>query len=347
MARNAKNGIWGKKGLFGTSGDDELSTVGAKTTLKGRAGNDTLEGGPRDDKLHGGRGEDVLEGLGGRDKLWGGRQDDFLDGGNGNDMLRGGRGEDRLEGGNGRDKLWGGRHDDILDGGSGNDMLRGGRGEDRLEGGDGRDKLWGGRQSDFLEGGAGNDVMRGGRGNDELLSISWGGEPEIAQQVAAGVRKVEPNEPLRDNDVMVGGRGADVFSFRWLIDAKDEILDKHRDANGNVDYRAVAGENGAPHDHWVEHIGHDVVRDFDARRDELVFEGHTVRLESATMIDADRDGREDDTLLTFYSEQGGAGAHQGDALGTVTLIDAEIAADDVAINRNVFYGVEDPYSAVG
>jgi hypothetical protein len=140
---------------------------------------------------------------------------------------------------------------------------------------------------------------------------------------------------------------ASTFIFRWLIDAKDAILDKHRDASGNVNYRAVAGENGAPHDHWVETIGRDTVTDYNPRHDKLVFEGHTVTLRSATMIDADRDGRADDTLLSFYSEQGGAGAHQDDDLGSVTFLNARIEAADVDINKNVFYGVESPFDALG
>ena len=238
-------------------------------------------------------------------------------------------GNDVLSGGNGRDKLFGGEDDDEL---------WGGNGSDHLDGGDG---------SDSLEGGADDDVMNGDDGNDTLLSISWGGEPKIAQEVDEGVEKVEPDEPLSDDDVLTGGEGADTFIFRWLIDAKEEILDKHRDETGDVNYQAVAGENDAVHDHWVETIGNDVVTDFDPTEDTLVFEGHTVTLESATLIDADGDGQTDDTLLAFYSEQGGAGAHQGDALGTVTLIDAIVEAEDVVIDTNVFYGVETPFDLAG
>ncbi|WP_308917205.1 hypothetical protein [Jannaschia sp. LMIT008] len=249
--------------------------------------------------------------------------------------------------GNGANVVKGTEANDAFVGGEGKDVIQGRGGDDDLAGGGGDDVLIGGIGADALEGGLGNDAMEGGDGDDTLLSISWGGEPEIAQKVEEGVGKVEPDEPLSDDDVLTGGDGADTFTFRWLLDAKEEILDKHRDEDGNVDYRAVAGENDDVHDHWVETIGDDVVTDYDPEVDTLVFEGHTVTLQSAEMIDADGDGLIDDTLLTFYSEQGGAGAHQGDALGTVTLLDAVVTDDDITIDKGVFYGVETPYDALG
>lgn len=247
----------------------------------------------------------------------------------------------------GSKKLRGTRDDDTLIAGPSTKKLKGRAGDDDLWGNDKKNKLIGGKGDDLLEGGGGNDKMKGGKGADTLLSISWGGEPEIAQDVADGVTKVEPDEPLKDNDVLVGGQGPDTFVFRWLLDAKEEILDKHRDETGDVNYQAVAGENGAAHNHWVETIGNDKVKDYDPDVDTLIFEGHTVALESATLTDADNDGIEDDTLLVFYSEQGGAGAHQGDALGTVTFLNVELTAADIEIDTNVFYGVEDPFTATG
>ncbi len=230
-------------------------------------------------------------------------------------------------------------------GSAGDEKIKGRGGNDVLVGGGGNDRIAGNRGDDTIEAGQGNDVVRGGKGHDLIYSFSWGGEPEIAQDPDA--EKVEPDEPLDDNDRFILGEGADTLVFRWLIDATDEILDKHRDETGDVDYRAVAQENGSAHAHWVEHIGHEVVRDYSPEEDMLVFEGHTVALDRIVVIDADKDGQLDDSIAYFYSEQGGAGAHQGDELGTVTFIDYIASVDDIRINTDVFYGVEDPYTAAG
>jgi Ca2+-binding RTX toxin-like protein len=314
-----------------------------------------LNGDRRDNVLTGGDLADFIKGKRGNDKIFGGDGDDDLRGGAGLDAIHGGEGDDDIRGDAGADSLFGEDGDDFIrgggggdsvDGGAGDDDLRGGAGADSIAGGAGRDMIRGGQGDDWIESGRGDDEVRAGAGADTILSLSWGGEPEIAQD--PGAEKVEPGEPLTDDDLILPGRGADTLIFRWLLDAREEILDKHRDPEtGDVDYRAVAGENGAAHDHWVEYGGDKVVKGYDPDEDTLVFEGHTLRLRSAELVDADGDRRADDTVLTFYSEQGGAGAHQGDHLGTVTFLNAEIAAEDVTTNAGVFYGVEDPFSAGG
>jgi Ca2+-binding RTX toxin-like protein len=273
------------------------------------------------------------------------QRQDYLRGDQVGQVINGTRRSDELFGGAGNDIIDGGRGKDFIHGGAGNDVIFGGRGRDSLEGGSGNDHIFGGRGRDVIEAGSGDDLIVAGRGRDTVLSMSWAGEPEIAQDDQA--EKVEPDEPIADDDIIALGIGADTLIFRWLIDARDSILDKHRDDDGNVNYRKVAGENDNVHDHWVEGIGNDVVLDYDARKDTLVFEGHTVTLADIQRIDADDDGRRDDSVAHFYSEQGGAGAHQDDELGSVTFIDYQISAAEIDINRGVFYGVEDPYSAVG
>lgn len=75
--------------LFGTAGDDRLTTGSKNDRLFGLAGNDTLSGGSGNDELDGGDG------------------DDRLSGGSGDDGLRGGSGNDTLSGGSGRDQfIW-------------------------------------------------------------------------------------------------------------------------------------------------------------------------------------------------------------------------------------------------
>jgi Ca2+-binding RTX toxin-like protein len=239
-------------------------------------------------------------------------------------------------------KIWGDNTDEVIYGTEGRDLIRGLWGDDEIHGGDGDDNIQGGRGNDIIESGLGNDIVNGGAGDDLIYAFSWGGEPEIAQDPNA--EKVEPGEPIEDDDIMSGGEGADTFHFRWLIDARDEILDAHRDESGDVDYQAVAGENGAAHDHWVETMGDKTITDFNPDEDTLVFEGHTVNLDETIHEDVNGDGVTD-TVFSFISIQNGGGAHDGDHLGTLTILNHVVELDNNDINRGVFYGVEDPYSA--
>ncbi|MCV6598769.1 MAG: hypothetical protein OIF40_17030, partial [Mangrovicoccus sp.] len=175
--------------------------------------------------------------------------------------------------------------------------------------------------------------------------FSWAGEPVPDQDADA---LVNADEPVEDNDLLIGGDGADTFEFRWLIDAKDEIITKHTDANGDIDYsmNGVADENDNVHDHWVESIGVKTVKGYKEGVDSLVFEGHTVRLDTASYEDINGDGRTD-TVLDFVSKQANGGAHDGDKVGTVILLGVEVDANDIAVDAGVFYGVEEPYSELG
>ena len=253
----------------------------------------------------------------------------------------------RIIGTDGAEKLRGTDGGDRIMGQDGNDRLFGQDGVDRLMGGDGNDRLFGGDGNDVLEGGAGRDRLDGGEGDDRLMAFSWGGEPTPQQDANA---RVNQDEPLNDNDVLIGGEGADTFIFRWLIDAKDEILDKHRDASGNVDYsmNGVAGENGNVHDHWVETIGTKRLLDYDPDEgDRLVFQGHTVEAKAVVHRDVNGDGAID-SIIRFVSNQGGnGGAHDGDRVGKVIVMGNELQLSDIKVNAGVFFGVEDPFSAAG
>lgn len=299
-----------------------------------------------DDTILGKAGTDFLFGGFGDDVIKGGGQADAVIGSQGNDRLSGGGGDDTVLGGSGADVALGGGGADYLGGGGGCDTLKGGKGADVFFGASGSDLLMGEDGNDSMEGGKGKDTLSGGAGDDLLLAMSRGGEPDPDQ---APGECVNADEPMADRDLLIGGAGADRFEFRWLIDAKQEILDKHTNEDGDIDYsmNGVDGENDNVHDHWVETIGVKVVKDYDPTEgDTLVFKGHTVELDTLSYRDFDDDGKRD-TVMTFVSNQGGSGAHDGDQVGTIVLLDAIIAISEVNVNAGVHFGVEDPYSAGG
>nr|WP_305123493.1 calcium-binding protein [Roseomonas sp. GC11] len=307
-------------------------TAGGHVVVAGSAGQDIIQGSAGDDTIQGGAGNDQLRGHGGADILDGGAGDDRLLGGAGNDQIDGGTGNDRLDGDDGDDQICGDAGHDTLNGGAGNDLLWGADGNDRLQGGDGGDMLTGGFGSDRLEGGAGNDI---------LLSRSDAGEPVIAQNRAAA--KVYPGEPLlAANDTLQGGAGADTFRFELTMDARPEVAARHLNADGTINWRAVAGENGNLHDHWVNGIGNDTIQDFSrAQGDRIEIAGHTVQA-TLRLVDSNRDGTADYSLITLRSNQGAnGGAHHGDLLGTIKVYGDLLTVADFTATSNVHYGAYD------
>src|SRR5688500_3058960 len=232
--------------------------------------------------------------------------------------------------------------DDVITGGDSDDTLRGGYGNDALSGGGGGDELDGGR---------GNDTLAGGQGSDEIVSRSDGGEGAIAQAITATndpngevdltSRRIYAGQAgLPADDVLTGGAGADEFEFKTLINAKAEILRKHADENGVIDYGQVAGENNLVHDHWVDGIGNDVITDFNkAQGDTITITGHTTEVYQIDVTDADGDGAADDSVLHLRSNQGTAGAHHLDLLGTVSVLNNELTAGDFTVDANSTAGI--------
>ena len=360
------NGEAGNDRIFAGDGDDLVSGGDGKDKLWGNVGNDTISGGDGDDTITGGDGDDVITGEAGKDRLWGNADNDKISGGDDNDTLGGGDGDDTLNGDAGNDKIWAGDGNDLVSGGEGsdritgdggNDSISGGENDDTITGGDGddtitgdagNDKLWGDGGNDSISGGEGDDmiwdrmgedVLDGGEGNDILISRSDAGEPDIAQETDES--KVYPDQPFLDaDDTLIGGLGADTFRFELLLDAKDEIVEKHADPiTGKVNWRKVAHENDNVHDHWVNGIGNDTILDFNkSEGDQIRIAGHTVQVDDIEYLDLNADGI-DESIIHLISDQGGnGGAHDQDKLGTITVYGDLVEASDLTVNAGVFYG---------
>ena len=196
-----------------------------------------------------------------------------------------------------------------------------------------------GSQSNLVTLGRGSQHISTGAGNDRFVLLGDAGEPDPAQTDGATGRVDEPVEPDLAHDLVRGGAGEDVFVFRPLINAKEEILAKHTNDDGTIDWQGVAGENDNVHDHWVEGIGNDTILGFNkAQGDQIRVEGHTASLES---IEYGSDERGDYSLIVLSSDQGAnGGAHDGDWLGTIKVYGDQVTAEDVAIKARVFYGVD-------
>ncbi|UMA65844.1 hypothetical protein LVO79_05100 [Roseivivax marinus] len=235
--------------VTGSPGADTISGGAGDDILRGEGGADRLVGGPGDDGLYGGDGADTILGGPGNDDIAGAAGADVIRGGDGNDLIGGGTGDDDIDGGTGSDGIFAGRGDDTIFGGEGDDRLSGGIGVDRVEGNAGDDELGGGRQDDVVIAGDGNDTAGGGGGSD-IVRLGAGDDQGFGgygndlvlggagDDLVAGGFGNDTLDGGTGNDTLRGGGGADRFEFRDL----------------------VAGET-------------DVVEDFDARFDRLVFEG--------------------------------------------------------------------------
>src|SRR5215218_8855144 len=224
---------------------------------------------------------------------------------------------DHLNGTTGGNTLFGGAKEDTLAGMAGNDMLNGGSGAD---------KLW------------------GGSGNDVLLSRSDAGEMVAAQDGKTQIFATETAAFKAVNDTLTGGAGGDTFRFEGMVNAKDEIVAKHVNADGTIDWNGVTGENGATHDHWVDGFGNDVIRDFNrAQGDKIEISAHTAEVKSIEYKDSNGDGKNDYSVITVISQQGNAGAHDEDLLGTITVYGNLVKQSDITVTQTV-YGA---YESVG
>ena len=257
-------------------------------------------------------------------------------------MFTGGSSDhDHMNGTTGGNVLFSGGEADTIAGMAGNDTLNSGSGDDKVWGGSGNDNLSGGSGADLLVGGFGADRIDGGKGNDTLLSRSDAGEMVAAQDGTTQIFADETAAFKAVNDTLTGGRGADNFRFELQVNAKDEIVAKHVNADGTIDWNGVTGENGATHDHWVDGFGNDVIRDFNrSQGDKIEISAHTGEVQSIVHKDSNGDGRNDYSVITVISQQGDAGAHDEDLLGTITVYGNLVKASDVVTDQTVYGAYE-------
>lgn len=258
----------------------------------------------------------------------------------------------------GDDSFSGGDGDDLILGEAGDDTLDGGDGADSIDGGYGDDSINGGAGNDVLDGGRGNDLLIGGLGDDILLSRSDAGEQRIGQLVLGDPSRPDDgsvdyeflklvdwiDQPLRADDVLIGGEGSDLFYFEPLINAKMDIILEHVREDRTINWAGVAGENRYLHDHWVDHLGIDIVADYVAGEDTIAVIGHTSRILEITYqsIDTDDDGQNDSvaSYIQIYSQQGSnGGAHDEDLLGMIVVIGDLVLEEDIITNPGVTPGI--------
>lgn len=244
----------------------------------------------------------------------------------------------------GHDDIEGGRGDDVIRAGGGDDIVQGGYGDDDIEGGAGDDLLDGGRGSDFIKGGDGDDtlLMRADAGEQRIGQLAIGeptrndpdGEVNEERQKLAGWEDM----PLVSDDVAIGGKGKDQFLISPQINAKEDIIAKHIQDDGTVDWAGVAGENNELHDHWVDAMGFDVIGDYDADEDSVAVIGHTANVK-VEFRDTDGDGDEESIVTVYSSQHGGGGAHDEDLMGIVVVHGDRLEAGDIQTDANVTYGI--------
>ncbi|MEM8865696.1 MAG: LamG-like jellyroll fold domain-containing protein, partial [Planctomycetota bacterium] len=229
---------------------------------------------------------------------------------------------------------------------------------DYVNGSYGNDIVIGTDGADILDGGHGEDIIAGGAGDDLLISRSDGREPVIAQaydsaddpygEVDPGSRTLYPDQPIASDDLLIGGDGADTFRFEILLNAKERILLKHVNDDGTINWKRVTGENDLVHDHWVDRLGDEVILDFDrSEGDKIQVVGHTVDVYKLTHHDSDGDGVLDASVLHLQSNQGNAGAHNKDQLGTITVYGDLVRESDYHVHAHANLGIVETIGELG
>ncbi|CAN0596222.1 unnamed protein product, partial [Ectocarpus sp. 12 AP-2014] len=249
---------------------------------------------------------------------------------------------------------------DVINGYGQNDTINGMGGDDEIMGGYGDDVISGGEGDDIIDGGFGSDVIDGGAGDDTLISRSDAGEQKIGQlaigkptrddpdgEVDEGLQKLSAyaNQPLVADDVMIGGAGNDTFLISPQINAKLDIIQKHIQSDGTINWAGVAGENDELHDHWVDSFGIDIIADYNADEDQIAVIGHTA-VPYVTYADVMGDDALESIITVISVQHGNGGAHDRDLIGQVIVHGDLVDVEDIQTDDMVTYGVVENYADV-
>ncbi|MCE7914935.1 MAG: heme peroxidase [Nitrosomonas sp. PRO4] len=158
----------------------------------------------------------------GDDTIWGDGGNDRLEGGAGNDSINGGDGHDRITDSFGDDNIKGGAGHDVINGGPGINLILGGDGSDFIVTGQDISEVFAGPGNDFIFGNTPNEVMMGNEGDDWIQTGTADGAPGD---------NFDPfnRDPIRGNDVFVGGGGLDEF----LGEGGDDLMNGMAGADKN------------------------------------------------------------------------------------------------------------------
>ncbi len=294
--------------LFAYGGDDSLFGGDGRDFLYGGEGDDALFGQGGNDYLNGGSGADLLDGGAGLDSVnyhdspsgvtinllehtasGGDAEGDTLAG---IEYVRGSAYDDVLIGDDGDNFLCGLGGDDVMFGGAGNDIIRGAADADYIDGGSGKDiaTYWSSTSGVTvdLESGTGSDGHAEG---DTLISIEivlgsefWA-DTLIAAESGSDLYGYGGDDTLigragRDllsggagNDNLSGGDNADMLFGEGGNDTLDGQSgnDLITAGTGND---TIAGGAGADQFKFREGDGHDVITDFEAGSDRIIFSDH-------------------------------------------------------------------------
>ena len=223
---------------IGTPEADRIRGFGGIDLLRGGGGNDTIEGGDGPDSLYGDQGNDRITGGAGDDVLRGGRGNDTLDGGEDEDTIRADLGDDRILGSPGADYINGGEGFDTVDyGGSPQGVhvyygygfsisSTGGHAEgdilvniEAVSGSAFADTI---TVLDFLSAGV---RVYGRDGDDELLGSSG--------SILDGGAGDDILDSLYGGATLIGGPGADTFTFDFGYRAEPETIEDFNASDGD------------------------------------------------------------------------------------------------------------------